>query len=70
MYMDNLCYVSYDKKFIYLPIQKNACSSMKLALSPYLGVNVSISDKAKKDIMSDLDSFENLYFADLSEVLQ
>lgn len=59
--MDNQCYISHTKRFIYFPIQKAACSSLKLALSPYFGISLEKNSTVKKNIFDDLDHFEKIH---------
>ncbi|MBC8297274.1 MAG: sulfotransferase family 2 domain-containing protein [Pelagibacterales bacterium] len=59
--MDNQCYISHTKRFIYFPIQKAACSSLKLALSPYFGISLETNTAIKKNIFDDLDYFEKIH---------
>jgi len=58
---DNRCYISHTKEFIYIPIEKAACSSLKSALAPFFGIEFCLSEEARNDIMSDVDSFEKLH---------
>jgi chondroitin 4-sulfotransferase 11 len=67
-YLDNPCFISHEKKFIYLPIQKAACSSLKLTLAPYFGIDVHISDNARDNAMLDLNSFEHLHAQDFPRI--
>lgn len=57
------CIASAKNRFIYTFIPKVACSSLKMALAPHFGVDVSISDAAKKNVFDDLASFEAMHAA-------